>query len=544
MQRPCHLTRRRFLATLAATPALAAFGPRLLLPPRAAHARSLPGYAIEAEVDVDGGTLVASQTVTVQNRVGVSLDRVIFRVVPATVGSFALRAASVDGTDVPASLDGNIMTVTLPAPLDPGGSTSIGLQYAIRLSREPNRLAAAGRTIALGNWFPILAVHRGEWDRRQYTDVGDAFFTEVADYDVTISTSRPVEVAATGQLVDGSGTRWRFRAANVRDFAVTMSADYRVHEARAGEVAVRAYTADAARSRRLADRAVDFLRWLSDRFAPYPYPTLSIADVELSPSYAGMEYPALVMLSPYLSAGEPFVGGQLDALLLHEIVHQWFYSLVGNDQIADPWLDEAVTTYVTYLYYAENSPGLASGVFDRTIPGGGSAPVDSGVTEFPSDPPYFAVVYRRGARFLHALRERTGHDAFMGLLRQHVATHRDRVATPRAFLDRALAAAGPSAAPLIRDYFRYGAFAYPTPQTWTLEAPAIPWSRGADVFVGADFPVSRVELWLDQRRMSSGPENAVTLDLATVEAGEYVLLARVFNHEDAVFERTQRIEVG
>ena len=35
-------------------------------------------------------------------------------------------------------------------------------------------------------------------------------------------------------------------------------------------------------------------------------------------------------------------------LLLHEIVHQWFYSLVGNDQIDDPWLDEAFATYLIY----------------------------------------------------------------------------------------------------------------------------------------------------------------------------------------------------
>ena len=37
----------------------------------------------------------------------------------------------------------------------------------------------------------------------------------------------------------------------------------------------------------------------------------------------------------------------------HETAHQWFYSLVGNDQALDPWLDEALATW-------------AQAVFDRT----------------------------------------------------------------------------------------------------------------------------------------------------------------------------------
>ena len=131
--------------------------------------------------------------------------------------------------------------------------------------------------------------------------------------------------------------------------------------------------------------------------------------------------------------------------------------------------------------------------------------MDGTVYDFPSDPPYFGVVYRRGARFLETLHERMGDGPFWALLREHVATYRDRIASPRAFLDRAQAASPAPLGPLIAEYFSYGAFRTPTPRTWTVEAPAGPWSGTARVFVAAEFPVSRVQVWLDQRRMADGP---------------------------------------
>ncbi|MDP8924045.1 MAG: M1 family metallopeptidase [Chloroflexota bacterium] len=537
------LSRRRFLTTLVATPLVAALAPRVGQPAGTARALTLPGYRIEADVDLDAGTVAASQIVTLRNPVGVPLDSVAFRVVPASVGTFMLHGATVDGTAAGGRLDGSILELPLAAPLEPGSIAEIALRYSMQLPRDPNRLVASGDTVTLGSWFPILSVHRGDWDRRQFVDTGDANFSVVADYDVAITTSRSAEVAAPGQLVERSGTRWRFTGSNLRDFALAISPTYLPYESRAGEATVRAYFASEATSRLIADRAATFLQWLSDRLGPYAYPTLTIAGAGLPASFGGLEYPAFIILSQRSAVPEPFIGSGLDALLLHEVVHQWFYSIVGNDQIADPWLDEALTTYVTYLYYAEVEPSLAPAVYQRTIAGGGSAPVDSAVTEFASDPPYFEVVYRRGARFLDALHGHLGHAQFIELLRQYVAIHRDRIATPRAFLDLAQSLAGTDLNALIGQYFRYGAFRYPRVQAWTLETPPSPWSGSASVFVGAEFPISRVELWLDQRRMVGGPENALTLDLSGVEPGEYVLLARVFDHADVMFERARRVEV-
>jgi hypothetical protein len=256
-----------------------------------------------------------------------------------------------------------------------------------------------------------------------------------------------------------------------------------------------------------------------------------------------MEYPGLVMLSAGMG-GPSAPGSGLEVLLGHEIAHQWFYSWVGNDQIADPWLDEAFATYLPVLYYAEVRPDLYPAILDRSvIRGGGAGPVDGGITDFAGDGPYYATVYRRGARFLHELRGQLGDGAFTELVREHVATHRDRLATPRAFLDRAQSVTQANLNPLFGEFFSYSAFRYSTPQAWSLEAPAIPWQGSVELFVGAEFPVTRVEFWLDSRLLVGGPENSVNVDLAGVQAGEYVLLARVWNHDGVVFERARRVDI-
>src|SRR5262249_42753680 len=150
------------------------------------------------------------------------------------------------------------------------------------------------RYIALGNWFPTLAVYRGDWDRHQYTDVGDSFVTEVSDFDVRLSSTVPVVVASSGRQVEGDGMTFRLQAQGVRDFGLSLSPSYLVAEAQLGTTMVRAYTFSPDRGRQYAATAVNFLRWYGQHFGTYPYRTFSLAEVDLPATYGGMEYPSLI----------------------------------------------------------------------------------------------------------------------------------------------------------------------------------------------------------------------------------------------------------
>ena len=64
-----------------------------------------------------------------------------------------------------------------------------------------------------------------------------------------------------------------------------------------------------------------------------------------------MEYPTLVMIDQSLyNEKDKFL---LEYVIAHETAHQWWYSVIGNDEISEPWLDEALTEYSTVLYFEE-----------------------------------------------------------------------------------------------------------------------------------------------------------------------------------------------
>ena len=43
--------------------------------------------------------------------------------------------------------------------------------------------------------------------------------------------------------------------------------------------------------------------------------------------------------------------------LAHELAHQWFYGIVGDDEYNSPWLDEGFTDYATDLYFNKTGSG-------------------------------------------------------------------------------------------------------------------------------------------------------------------------------------------
>lgn len=501
-------------------------------------------YRLEATVDLDKDAVTVTERVAFRNVVGIQLDTLAFHVIANTFGAFTLTSVVVDGQPAQVSLDGSLLELTLARPLTPGGATEVEIRYALAVPREPGRLTSSARGMVLGYWFPILAVHRGEWDRRRFTDVGDALFSEVADYDVTITTLTTAQVVATGQRVEQEGRRSHFTAASVRDFAVAISPDYVVKRSTIDGVVVDIAAFSEDRAAFYQTRAAEILRWASGKLGPYPYPSLTIAEADIPGAFFGLEYPSLIMISRAIPGPSGTVGSTLDSICVHEILHQWFYSSVGNDQIDDPWLDEAFAQYLTYAYYLEARPDLAPTIYTGSIAGGGSGPVDASIYDFPSDSQYFGTVYRRGARFLERLREQMGDSAFWSLLREHVDTFRDHIASPRDFLDRAQRLSPSPLGPLIAEYVSYGAFRTAAPRTWTVDGPAGTWTGSAALFVAADFPVTRVQVWLDQRKLADGPANNLTLDLADIEAGSYVLLVRVWDHDAVMFERARRVEIA
>ena len=118
-------------------------------------------------------------------------------------------------------------------------------------------------------------------------------------------------------------------------------------------------------------------------------------------------------------------GDYLKAITAHEVGHQWFYNLVGNDQLDEPWLDEALTEYITWQYYKDLYGAKGNQYYKRAMQeswdevGDAKIPIGLPASKYTEDE-YDAVVYGRGALFFDVLANQMGQEKFDQFLRDYV----------------------------------------------------------------------------------------------------------------------------
>ena len=86
--------------------------------------------------------------------------------------------------------------------------------------------------------------------------------------------------------------------------------------------------------------AIDFF---SENIGEYPYSDIYVVPFDLN---GGMEYPGLIMINKAYFKSSKSTEGAL--VMGHETAHQWFYGVVGNDQVYSPWLDESLVEYLGF----------------------------------------------------------------------------------------------------------------------------------------------------------------------------------------------------
>ena len=138
---------------------------------------------------------------------------------------------------------------------------------------------------------------------------------------------------------------------------------------------------------------------------------------------------------------------------MHEVAHQWWYNVVGNDQVNHPWLDEALTQYATYRYFQDaygdaGGQGFIDSLNGRwTAVGREKKPIGLPAGDYTAKE-YGAIVYGRGPLFFIALRDRLGDEKMTELLRRYYAEQAWDIATPEEFRALAEEVAGESLADL------------------------------------------------------------------------------------------------
>ncbi len=411
--------------------------------------REAPRYEIELTVNPASAQVEGQQRITYTNTAEEPLDTLLLRLLPnapgyggtMTVTHLLLNEQSIVPQVAP---ERTALRIALEPALNPGRTVKMSMDFSVDV--PTSRAAGHGLfsyfrgVMALPTVYPLVPVYneRG-WNADIAPVHGDDVFSEVAIYDVRVTAPTELTLVATGACGAPEDGTWTCSAAPMRDFTVILGEDYERAARETRGVVVNSYFYEwhAAGGGKALEVAVDALDAFSDYFGPYPYTELDVVE---TPNYlGGMEYSGLVVVEDGLYPGISTV----EWLTAHEVAHQWWMVVVGNDQVNEPWLDEALTQYSTMLYYEavygkQRANSILNAVFVQTHEAlkraGRDMPAGLPADAYPSNL-YFDVVYDKGALYFHELRERVGDDLFFETLQAYYQRHKYRVATSESFLD-------------------------------------------------------------------------------------------------------------
>jgi hypothetical protein len=432
----------------------------------------IPRYRIAVSLDADALILTGHQQVLYSNNEGSKLGEIYFRLypnLPQFGGQMQVQRAAIGDQDTPFTYEAENTALKLPLTpsLLPGEGLRIELDFTVQVPRsdddEPHLFGLSQGILSLPNFYPMLAVHEAAgWHLDVAPEFSDAVFSEVALYEVSVTAPLDMVVVTSGSALETEpnpeGTQTVYCTGGpMRDFSLMMSREFQVASTTAYSTTVSSYylPPDASSGQAVLQHAAATLRAYSDAFGSYPFAEFDVVEAPLG--NRGMEYPGLILI------GADLYRTRADArefLVVHEVGHQWWYSLVGSDAVNHPWLDEGLTEYSVYIYdQMIHSQAAADELvegrwlipYQVAVGKGLDAVADQPSSAF-SEENYEYIVYAKGALFFHALHQAVGDQVYLAIMRAYLQQYRHGIATPADFLRLAEAVSGQDLAPIYQEW--------------------------------------------------------------------------------------------
>ncbi len=300
--------------------------------------------------------------------------------------------------------DGTELKVYLPHPLLPGNSLCFCIGFRVKIPHIFSRLGHKGRHYEITQWYPKIAVYdQWGWHPDGYHAIGE-FYGEYGNFLVEITLPADMTVGATGELIgppeevarlnylalqganlDSLRARGEkkkkikkiirflgkrrepaaelktlvFRAQRVHDFAWFADARFILKRANYQGVTINVLVLpqDEERWKDVLEWVRDTLKYYGNWYGRYPYPQITVVDGSLAAG-GGMEYPNVVVISL-----RPLSWTRvLEEVVMHEVGHQWFYGILGSNEMDEAWLDEGINTF-SEIRYMEAKYGREENLF-------------------------------------------------------------------------------------------------------------------------------------------------------------------------------------
>jgi hypothetical protein len=399
-----------------------------------------PRYALSAAIDPGTGKVDGRVRVEVPRPEQGYLQFRVLAGLPALHTGLELKNVTVGGKTAPADRDRAYLIVALP-PKGPA-KVVVGMRFSYRVPRAgtTHGRPLTQATIALlsrhpdvsqfGHWFPVLMPAGADADRALsgFGDIGN-FAAGAITARVRVPTG--YDVVSGGVTVDRQESAGRTTVTEsgvgLRDLSLAIGRGLHSASAQSGDATVRATGPTTVDVDAVAREGAADLQTLAGLYGPYPWSELDIVAVSLGPDAGGMEWPGAVWVAGLENGPQ----GVAALALGHELAHQWWHALVGNDSIRAPVVDEPLAQYSMCLVAGQqNDVGRECSGLGSSGDTAAGACADRRTTAFRSADEYGALIYDQAPGFYFALEGVAGRDATVAALRSVVARHAFGIITP------------------------------------------------------------------------------------------------------------------
>lgn len=310
-------------------------------------------YTLDVYLDDEDDTLTVEGEVSYYNEIE-DLDELYLHIYPNAINptihstNVQFEYLTIDNVDQDIEFQGEMSThmhFDLEETIQKDTRISIAFKYTFDYW-DMERLAEITDYYYITMFFyPFVPVYDEDgWNIEPFSFVGESYFNTIGDYYITLNVPEDFKVAASGELIKSktikNRTQLQYELITGRDFSFSASSKYNVYEK---EIDSRTYSIYSI-NKLTEDQQNQYFEYITTTFhmmeegvGPYFYNHFTL---ELGYIY-GMESTGVVYCDKDVQ----------EATIVHEIIHQWFYSMIGSDQSDEPFLDEALTTYMTAYYF-------------------------------------------------------------------------------------------------------------------------------------------------------------------------------------------------
>ncbi|MDR2898782.1 MAG: M1 family metallopeptidase [Clostridiales bacterium] len=325
--------------------------------------------------------------------------------------------------------------------LEPGAYAEISIQFEAYVPYMNHRTGANKNAMWFGAFLPYAAVYEdGAFRTQPYYPAGDPFYSESANYSVSITTPKNYNIVGTGTASvreDESSKTTTLTALMVRDF--TFAVIDRSYKAislttQNGVEINMYYRSNLSVTDTLIKQAENAVNFYENYVGGYPYGKIDIVETGLFVS-GGMEFSQVIFMD-----GDYMANPESAKTMIHEIGQQWFYNIVGSDQINSAWMDEGLVALlqekVTYpdseqfaKYFESEYTRLG-----QSIEALSSLKLKDGISGYKDWTNYYNIQYTKGKLMLYSLNMKMGEEKFNQFIKEYYSAYSFKIATEEDFI--------------------------------------------------------------------------------------------------------------